>query len=457
MGLCREALDAKVTSTTVQIHVAQDHPYIRLANALDWMKMAELISDDLKHSTLKRLWWVGRKLQLRIHLGVFILQSLVKMTDRGIEEAIRFNGIYQVFCGKSVLDLWHCPDHTKIEEFRNRISPQTQQRLVSCVVTVAKEMGFANPSKMDVDSTVQEAGMAYPSDAHLLTKLAFKCKKLIAHIAGKQGGAASLDLDIKSVKRKSKDYFFMAKNKSKEIKRQAFEELYNIVKQEIVPTVQQCMSLTAQRLQSLPWNIRRAVEQIRNHAQKYLLDVAHFIKTHTIKTGKILSFHLLEVACITKGKVGKDREFGRVYQLGRIAGNFLIVLPSTTVRQDDKASLVPMVKEHEIIFGKGVLDSLGTDKGYFSKANIETLQNIIPHLGIQIPGNVKLRQSIPQELKDRRAGIEPLIGHAKNFGLAKSKAKSDRTTLASGYRSILGFNLHQLTRYLSGKTKMTPS
>jgi IS5 family transposase len=454
MGLCMKGLESTLTSATVCVQVPDDHAYIRLANTLKWGKMTDLIVDDLKRSTAKLQWWVGRKLQIRIHLAIYVLQSLVKMTDRAMEEAIRGNGIYQVFCGKTIIENWHCPDHTKIEDFRNRISPPTQQKLVSYVLQVATDMGFANPSRMDVDSTVQEAGMAYPSDAHLLTKLAYKCKKVIAYIAGKLGVPASADVDVKSVKKRAKGYFFLSKNKSKEIKHKAFRDLYDIVKQEVMPTVHECMNLSVEQMQSLPWNIRRALEQIRNHAQKYLVDVAHFIKTHTLKTGKILSFHLLDVACISKGKVGKEREFGRVYQLGRIGGNFLMILPATSVRQEDKPSLIPMLKEHQAIFGEGVLKSMGTDKGYFTKANTEEALKIVKEVGIQIPGNVKLKRPISQALKDRRAGIEPLIGHAKRFGLAKSKAKSDITTLASGYRSVLGFDLHQMTRYLSGKVKM---
>jgi hypothetical protein len=137
------------------------------------------------------------------------------MTDRGMEEAIRGNGIYQVFCGTSIIDNWHCPDNTKIEDFRNRISPHTQQKLVSYILQVATDMGFANPALMDVDSTVQEAGMAYPSDAHLLAKLACKCKKVIAYVAGKLGVPAALDVDVKSVKKRAKDYFFLSKSKAK--------------------------------------------------------------------------------------------------------------------------------------------------------------------------------------------------------------------------------------------------
>jgi hypothetical protein len=55
-------------------------------------------------------------------------------------------------------------------------------------------------------------------------------------------------------------------------------------------------------------------------------------------------------------------------------------------------------------------------------------------------------------LVDRRAGIEPLIGHAKQGGqLGQSRMKTDDTTLAAGYGAIGGFNLRQLIRRLLAK------
>jgi hypothetical protein len=55
-------------------------------------------------------------------------------------------------------------------------------------------------------------------------------------------------------------------------------------------------------------------------------------------------------------------------------------------------------------------------------------------------------------LVDRRAGIEPLIGHAKHGGqLGQSRMKTDDTTLAAGYAAIGGFSLRQLIRHLLGK------
>ena len=140
----------------------------------------------------------------------------------------------------------------------------------------------------------------------------------------------------------------------------------------------------------------------------------------------------------------------------RIGGNFLIPFTSTSIKMPDKKSLIPAVMEHQEIFGIGVLENVATDKGYFSKKNILKLQALgINSDGIARPGNVKMQTSEERTrpLKDRRAGIEPLIGHAKKFGLGKSKMKSDPATLSYGYRSLTGFNLNQLKRYLERDLK----
>jgi IS5 family transposase len=205
---------------------------------------------------------------------------------------------------------------------------------------------------------------------------------------------------------------------------------------------------------ALPWNIRQALDHLTSHSWRYLLDVAHFIQTHTIKPDKLLAFHCFEGACIRKGKVGKENEFGRVFQLGRIGGNFRIPFTCTDVRMNDKQSLLPAMAEHAAIFGADVLEAVGTDKGYYSATNIREVQQAgINADGIQRPCKVKdpPPEEVVERLRNRRAGIEPLIGHAKAFGLGRSKMKSDRTTLASGYRAVMGFNLHQLMRYLAGK------
>jgi len=78
MGLCLSGINQKLKATTMEIHVSESHPLIRVANALDWKEMADLISPDLKKSTLKFFWWFGRKIYVRTHLGILALQCLLE-------------------------------------------------------------------------------------------------------------------------------------------------------------------------------------------------------------------------------------------------------------------------------------------------------------------------------------------------------------------------------------------
>ena len=258
---------------------------------------------------------------------------------------------------------------------------------------------------------------------------------------------------MKAVKAKARAYFFMPKNSGIDRRRQVFKELHRFVKQQLRPVVAVCDALDPKRLGSLPWNIRRAAVQIRAQAWRYLLDVGHFTRTHTIKAGKVLAFHAQAVTCIKKGKIGKENEFGRVFQLGRIKGNFLYVLASTSLRMEDKQSLTPMLVEHANLFGNGTLKSASADKGYWSAKNQrELIECGVTESGLQRPTNIRSRCGVPspaiqERLRNRRAGIEPLIGHAKHGGqLGKSRMKSDAATLAAGYASVLGFNLRQVIK-----------
>lgn len=176
----------------------------------------------------------------------------------------------------------------------------------------------------------------------------------------------------------------------------------------------------------------------------------------------ISSLHAYEVGCFNKGKLNKGLQFGRAYQLGRIGGNFLFVGECTSTYMSDPQSLPAMINTHEQLFGKGLLASVATDKGYYALNN-EQLLIEKGVLEIQLPRPDRTLNaarettpwSIRQLLHNRRAGIEPLIGHAKQGGqLGRSRMKSDETTKSAGYSAVFGFNLRQLMRYLTGEVRL---
>ncbi len=431
-----------------------------LAELIDWNILAEMALPDLKLTTKKGAWMLGRALYLRPHLSVMILQLLFKLTDRRSEELVKQTPLYQAFCGYGIMEKWHCPDHTKIEVFRNRLSPETHKEIGDYILKIAVEAGFADPSTLDVDSTAQEANLSYPSDATLMKKLVLKCKRTLDYLIEKKKKYLPKDIsiDVKEVLTKSQEYFFLAKNAAKEKKRKIFSEYHSLVKTQLKDFIKFTETLPVQSLCHLPWNHQLNLKQVKEDAWKYLLDVAHFTRNHTMRSGKILSFTMKEVVCIKKGKAGKDKEFGRVFQVGRIGGNFLVPYTCTSLRMNDKNELKSALEEHEEIFGKEILDSVTADKGYYSQKNINFVKELTGNAdGLQRPATVKDQVVGPQkeELYNRRSGVEPVIGHAKQFGLGKSKMKSDRATLASGYRSIMGFNIHQLMRNLKGEIIQT--
>jgi hypothetical protein len=356
--------DAHIAAASVTIVISKQHPLIRLAAVIPWQRFTTMVVADLKLTTAKGFWWMGRKILVRIHLGAYLLQQIFNLTDRALEYAIKDNAAYRLFCGEEIVASWHPPDHTRIEEFRNRLTPETRRAIANEAAKAAVLLGFADPSKTDFDSTVQEANIAYPADANLMTKLASLGRKVIDYLKEKAQHVCppGLTLDLKSIKTKARAYFFLPKNAKMTKRRMVFAELHQAVKKSMRPIVDLCATLSAAQIANLPWNIRGAVQHIKGEAWRYLLDVAHFIRTHRLKAGKLLSFHARAVACIKKGKVGKDKEFGRVYQMARIAGNFLFVGACTSLRMNDKNSLVAMLDEHASLFGDGVLKSAAADK-----------------------------------------------------------------------------------------------
>jgi len=145
-----------------------------------------------------------------------------------------------------------------------------------------------------------------------------------------------------------------------------------------------------------------------------------------------LQLHAYEVGCFNYGKLNKGVQFGRVYQLGRTGGNFLFVGECTSTYMPDAQSLPLMLNTHEHLFGKGLLASVATDKGYYSLSN-EQLLIEKGVLEIQLP---RPDRTLNAARETTPWPIRQLLHHRR-----------------TGYAAVFGFNLRQLTRYLSGEVR----
>src|SRR5262249_38900755 len=167
MSIGFSGLDTPCCLQPVTIEVSPTHPLLQLAQVIPWQALADLVLPDRQRTTPKGTGWLGRTRTLRRHLGAFLLQWLSNLPARHLEWALKDHAAYQLLCGRGLIAPWHVPDHTKIEACRSRLLPETQRHVATAVAVWATPLGFADPATMDIDATVQEANIAYPSDAHL--------------------------------------------------------------------------------------------------------------------------------------------------------------------------------------------------------------------------------------------------------------------------------------------------
>ncbi len=111
----------------------------------------------------------------------------------------------------------------------------------------------------------------------------------------------------------------------------------------------------------------------------------------------------------------------------------------------DAPSLPSLLKLHQNLFGVGSLQSIATDKGYYSYDN-EQLLIITGVTDIQLPRPERTVDTPPETtpwtirkvLHDRRAGIEPLIGHT-NHGdqMGRSRMKRPKVQAMPRYWDLI--------------------
>ena len=97
MAIDLSGRDTSIRATAVRIFITENHPLIKLAGALPWPSLIDLVVEDLKKTTKNGFWQKGRRIVVRIHLGAYLLQILYNLTDRQTEYGIKDNAAFQVF------------------------------------------------------------------------------------------------------------------------------------------------------------------------------------------------------------------------------------------------------------------------------------------------------------------------------------------------------------------------
>ena len=434
--------------TTVSIE--PDHKLAVLSKSIPWQELMEkavvILYDEQGISPN-----TGRPLNLRAHLGAYILQTVHGWTDRWTEEMLRFYIPARIFCG--YLESEGSLDHTSIEEFRNRFGTKGAELITQDMMGVAKEFGFTVADDVDMDTTVQEAGITHPTEMKLMSQL-FRKMQAINEQIKKTGrrGLSGIGKLAREFKRIADEYRLFGKEKTKE-KKDEMTKAAKVLAEQALLTFSTILP-GAKAFESLKGRTQRDILKLLHLGPQLMEQIGYWLSTGKVAKDKIVSLWKLIPTAIPKGKIGKPVEFGRKWLINCYRGGYLLVRATENPKMADAHCVLESLSLHSEVFDK-MPTTYGADRAMWSQDNLELcLSAGIDKVALQPKGKAKalVNRRDLREFSRRRAAMEPRIGHLKMRGMGRSKMKTDSGDLISGYRSALSWNLSLLMRDLASKT-----
>lgn len=272
-------------------------------------------------------------------------------------------------------------------------------------------------AKVNVDTTVQEKAIAFPTDARLYDK----ARRALVRVARQHQlklRQSYVRLGKQALVRQSR---YAAARQGKHAKVQT-RKLRTYLGR-VIRDIERKLSPMPQGLDTL-------------------LTIAKRIHGQQPKdTGKLYSVHAPEVECIAKGKVHKRYEFGcKVVLVTTSLSNWIVGIDAVHGNPYDGATLSNALTQTEHLTTLKPKQA-AVDKGF---------RGVLYHpsaVKVLVCGSRKLTKSLKRWLR-RRCAIEPVIGHCKlDHALGRNFLHGTTGDRINALLAGCGFNLRKLFRF----------
>jgi len=398
------------------------HPLCQLADSIDW--------SDL-HESLKDLYCedFGRPAKsVRLMVGLNYLKYMKSFSDEQVVETWIENPYWQYFCGEEYFQTEFPIHSSSLTKWRNRLNEEQLQQLLEGTINAGIKTKTIKPQslkKVNVDTTVQEKNIAYPTDINLYFKLISalvkfaKTNKIQPKQTYKKVGKKMLRkhsgyCHAKQMKRAAKVRSKMKTNLGR---------LYRDIKRKLPEEF-----ITSREFQHLGELVERAMSQTRK------------------SKNKLYSVHEPHVECISKGKARKRYEFGcKVGFTSTSKEGFILSATAFHSNPYDGHTLAKTLELAEKnIEGIGKLKDAYVDLGYRK-------HNYTGKANVHIVGRSR-RQLSRSERKwyNRRSVIEADIGHLKtDHRLDRNYLKGKAGDQINVVLTACGYNLRTIYRRIA--------
>ena len=391
------------------------HPLYVLAESIEW----EVFEREFGEFYVEDFGRPG--LSIRLVVGLHYLRSAYGVSDEEVVERFLENPYWQYFCGFEYFEHEFPLDSSSLTRWRKRVGTDGIEKLLKETWETAKRGKLVKEShikRVNVDTTVQEKAVAFPTDARLYHKI----RGVLVREAERAGIELRQNynrLGKKALRRQGQySHARQAKRARRETKRL---KVY---------------------LGRVMRDIKRKCDKPTKKLQHFLSMAERIYNQQRTDTNKVYSVHAPEVECISKGKVHKRYEFGCKAAMATTSrGNWVVGIDVVHGNPYDGHTLKSTIEQVKRIVGKKPSD-VYCDKGY------RGCSGDVPGTSVHIT-NKKKKSVSPSEWKwlKRRQAIEPIFGHLKSENkLSRNYLHGKNGDRINAILSGCGFNIRKLLR-----------
>ena len=387
------------------------HPLVKLANEVSWDKM-ELEFQNLYSEQ-------GRpSIPIRKIAGLLMLKEMFKESDESVVERWIENAYWQYFTGEEFFQTKQPFDPSEFVHFRKRLKEDGLEFLLS--QSVALHPKAKSEKEVQIDTTVQEKNITFPTDAKLAKKVIDNCTKIAEFEGIKQRQTYK-----RVAKQHLRNAYFGHHPKRKKKATMARKKLRTIGQRVVRELERKLPEHLQKRYESEFSNYKKALTQERNSKEK------------------IYSLHEPQTACIAKGKAHKAYEFGTKVSVvrGRQTG-VITAIKRFSGNPHDSKTLEESLNQSERVrkyIGGTRPKIAGTDRGFRGKTEVDGTLILIPKNRKE---SSRYKQEVARKRFRARAAIEPTISHLKrNHALGLNFLKGVTGDIHNALLAGIGYNL----------------
>ena len=329
-------------------------------------------------------------------VGLHILKHMYDLSDEEVYDRWVYDPYFQCFCGEAYFQFELPIDRSSMTRWRERIGPEGLEKLFQESLGVAhrtRAMRTRDLRRVNVDTTVQEKAITFPTD----TKLINRARERLVKLAEEHGVSLR-----QSYVRVGKRALIMQGRYAHAKQHKRANRALRKLKTYLGRTIRDIRRKTAHdadlqdTFRRPLWLAERVLTQKRRDPNP-----------------KVYSLHAPEVECIGKGKAHKPYEFGCKVSIATTnkrapGGQFITHIKALHGNPYDGHTLRDVIAEMETWSGVSV-ERIYVDKGYRG-------HNYANKFKVYRSGQKRgLTPTIKKELR-RRSAIEAVIGHTKSDG-----------------------------------------